>query len=186
MKILPRLLTTILTSFLVSGALAETDIRVDATDPKPAELQRALKAKPLDETAAKKTEQARQIIIVHDLGKIIELDLSADMTVEEMQALSELGQKSLGLRNLIQYQRAINKRLVEIDDRISSRVVRATLRAEKAELEGKYSTAGDLAQMMALELQEAMQAQSQQFTLMSNLMKSQHETLKAIIQNMKA
>lgn len=46
-------------------------------------------------------------------------------------------------------------------------------------------TVGDDSQLDSLELQENMQKQSQFLQAISNIMKSQHDTLKAIIQNLR-
>lgn len=47
-------------------------------------------------------------------------------------------------------------------------------------------TISDMSQMDQLKLQEAMQKQAQILQLISNISKMQHDTLKAIIQNMRA
>jgi hypothetical protein len=55
-----------------------------------------------------------------------------------------------------------------------------------AKVEGQYKTASDMTQMMQLDLQDAIQKQQQSFQLLSSLLKDMHDTLKAIIQNLKA
>jgi len=54
------------------------------------------------------------------------------------------------------------------------------------ELEQKLQTISDMTQMMQLDLQDAMQKQNQAMQTLSAIMKSQHDTLKAIISNMRA
>jgi hypothetical protein len=54
------------------------------------------------------------------------------------------------------------------------------------ELEQKLQTMSDMTQMMQLDLQDAMQKQNQAMQTLSAIMKSQHDTLKAIISNMRA
>ena len=54
------------------------------------------------------------------------------------------------------------------------------------ELEQKLQTMSDIGQMMQLDLQDAMQKQNQAMQTLSAIMKSQHDTLKAIISNMRA
>ena len=53
------------------------------------------------------------------------------------------------------------------------------------ELEARLDTMSDDTQMMQLELQDAMQKQQQMMQTLSAIMKSQHDTLKAIISNMR-
>jgi len=52
-------------------------------------------------------------------------------------------------------------------------------------LEEQFQTAGDMTQMLQMRLQDAMNELSQMMTLLSAIMKNQHETLKQIIRNMK-
>lgn len=55
-----------------------------------------------------------------------------------------------------------------------------------AKVEGQYKTASDMSQMMQLDLQDALQKQQQSYALLSSVLKDLHDTLKAIIQNLKA
>lgn len=67
-------------------------------------------------------------------------------------------------------------------------VVLSTLDEAKAlleKLEQSLQTLSDISQMMQLELQDAMNKQQQAMQILSNIMKNQHDTLKAIIQNMR-
>ena len=50
---------------------------------------------------------------------------------------------------------------------------------------GTLNTTSDLTQMSQLELQDAMSKQAQTLQMMSNIMKQQHDTMSAIIQNMR-
>jgi len=52
-------------------------------------------------------------------------------------------------------------------------------------LESTLATMSDMSQMMQLELQDAMNKQAQAMQTLSAIMKSQHDTLKAIISNMR-
>ena len=58
--------------------------------------------------------------------------------------------------------------------------------AELKNLEDELQTAGDDAQLANIDLQNMLQKHQQTMQMMSNMMKAQHDTLKAIIQNMKA
>jgi hypothetical protein len=53
------------------------------------------------------------------------------------------------------------------------------------DLESQLQTMTDMSQMLQLQLQEAMNKQQQAMQILSNIMKNQHDTLKAIIQNMR-
>jgi hypothetical protein len=55
-----------------------------------------------------------------------------------------------------------------------------------AKVEGQYKTASDMTQMMQMDLQDAMQKQQQAVAILSAILKDMHDTLKAIIQNLKA
>lgn len=52
-------------------------------------------------------------------------------------------------------------------------------------LESELETITDMSQQMQLQLQDAMNKQQQAMQILSNIMKNQHDTLKAIIQNMR-
>jgi len=52
-------------------------------------------------------------------------------------------------------------------------------------LEQSLQTMSDMSQMMQLQLQDAMNKQQQVMQILSNIMKAQHDTLKAIINNMR-
>lgn len=53
-------------------------------------------------------------------------------------------------------------------------------------LETRLQTMSDTGQQLQLQLQDAMNKQQQAMQILSNIMKNQHDTLKAIIQNMRA
>jgi len=61
-----------------------------------------------------------------------------------------------------------------------------TLESELEQLEAKLAKYDETTQMMQLELQDAMNKQQQVMQTLSAIMKSQHDTLKAIISNMRA
>lgn len=52
-------------------------------------------------------------------------------------------------------------------------------------LEGKLRRFSDMSSNLNLQLQDAMNKQQQAMQILSNIMKTQHDTLKAIIQNMR-
>jgi len=57
--------------------------------------------------------------------------------------------------------------------------------ALEEKLEQSLQTMSDMSQMMQLDLQDAMNKQAQAMQILSNIMKAQHDTLKAIINNMR-
>jgi len=61
----------------------------------------------------------------------------------------------------------------------------ARIEARIAKMEHELQTMTGRGEMLTMELQNAMQKQARTLRTLSNIMKSQHDTLKAIIQNMK-
>ncbi len=120
-----------------------------------------------------------------DLDKIISTPISAEMAIDEHNSVTELAQKALGLRNAIEYRRMLRERLAELRAALAENPNDAALRAEMTELEARLNAASDRASMMELQMQNAMQQQARVYRVMSSIMKSQHETAKAVINNIK-
>ncbi len=140
-----------------------------------------LRAKP--QAVSVDSTRIRKAVV--DLDSIILTPVSAAMSVPEQRAVTELAQKALGLKNSLEYSRQLRNRMADVRDGLAENPNDATLQAEMAELDAKLTAASDLTSMMQLELQNAMQKQQQAFQMLSNIMKSQHDTAKAIINNIK-
>jgi len=81
----------------------------------------------------------------------------------------------------------LSKHLVSAQQKIESSLAGiAVCEIEMRTMEKQYQTASDMTQMMQMELQDAMNKQSQAIQTLSAILKSQHDTVKAIIQNMRA
>lgn len=127
----------------------------------------------------------RDFKIAQDLDKVVATPMASDMTIAEQKAVTELAQKALAVRNALEYRQQLRERIAEVREELAENPDDAALKAELAELEKKLAAASDMTQLAQLELQDAMQRQQQTFRTLSNILKQQHETTKAIIQNIK-
>jgi phage protein D len=70
-------------------------------------------------------------------------------------------------------------------DTTYDRATKVTLEKEISALEARLATLDELTQKMQLELQDAMNKQQQAFNMISNIMKSFHDTAKSMINNLR-
>lgn len=173
----------ILQAACLSASLAAASYSVAAPVGEPQKPQGAVAA-PVKPRALS-LQASRDVKVSRDLDQVIATPVSAEMSVAEQKAVTELAQKAVGLRNAREYRQQLRQRLAEVREALADNPEDGALQAEMQALEEKLAAADDMTQMMQLQLQDAMQKQQQAFQLLSNIMKSQHETTKSIIQNIK-
>jgi hypothetical protein len=113
-------------------------------------------------------------------------------TKELMQQYENAEAKTIDITNKIksniEEKTNLKERITKIRQQIDTtydRATKITFEKEIAMLESKIATLDDMTQMMQLELQDAMEKQQQAFTMISNIMKSFHDTAKSVINNIK-
>jgi predicted nuclease with TOPRIM domain len=113
-------------------------------------------------------------------------------TKELMQQYENAEEKTVEITNKIksniEEKTNLKDRIAKLNQQIDTtydRATKVTLEKEIAMLESKITTLDDMTQQMQLELQDAMNKQQQAFTMISNIMKSFHDTAKSVINNIK-
>ena len=114
-----------------------------------------------------------------------------------MEALRELLREIAAVSSLMR-EASMTDQSRSIDQNTGNQLVSglerklSTLERKKAELlekikmvETEMATMTDMSQQLQLQLQDAMNKSQQAMQILSNIMKNQHDTLKAIIQNMR-
>lgn len=143
----------------------------------------------------------------YPLGMIADPRPSPALAPDMVMAQIELAQRALKVTILSEYRQGLRRAIAELrlaiaDDQWpfslelmafdssgnnGSVVLRnradAMLLLQK--LEADLSAASDMAQLAQIDLQDAMQRQQQVTQMISNIMKSQHDTMKSTIQNLK-
>lgn len=124
-----------------------------------------------------------------DLGKFAKTPIPDGTPKRERSLMKENAAGATKLQHSLDKMVSLRQRLADlrallVEAREEGRDT-AALEAEIADAEDELQTMSDMTAMQAMELQEAMQRQAQTLQLLSNMMKSQHETLKAIINNLK-
>lgn len=113
---------------------------------------------------------------------------TAQQIQENLDAKKQLREDIAELRDIITNDSWPAKFLYHDENGNEVAVVLSSSDEAKAlleKLEQSLQTLSDISQMLQLELQDAMNKQQQAMQILSNIMKNQHDTLKAIIQNMR-
>jgi hypothetical protein len=124
---------------------------------------------------------------------VIPSTATGQMTTRELMQQYEIAEaKTVDITNKIKSnideKTNLKEQIANIREQIDTtydRATKLTLEKEVSMLEAKIATLDDMTQMMQLELQDAMNKQQQAFTMISNVMKSFHDTAKNIINNIK-
>ncbi len=107
----------------------------------------------------------------------------AELKRQQQKSIAPKRSDSSMLAQQIQSElKALQQTMAEVR-RLSERLKKHQTRL--AGLNSKMSSMGDESQMMQLQLQDAMNRQSQMMQIMSAIMKSMHDTQKSIINNMR-
>jgi hypothetical protein len=124
---------------------------------------------------------------------VIPSTVTGEMATKELMQQYEIAEsKTIEITNKIKSnideKTDLNERIAKLRQQIDTtydRATKLTLEKEVSMLEAKIATLDDMTQMMQLELQDAMNKQQQAFTMISNVMKSFHDTAKSIINNIR-
>jgi hypothetical protein len=138
-----------------------------------------------DDSSAKAQITTPQIVIPGTAtGKMATKELMQQYEIAEAKTVDITNK----IKSNIDEKTNLKERIVNLRQQIDTtydRATKLTLEKEISMLEAKIATLDDMTQMMQLELQDAMNKQSQAFTTLSNVMKSFHDTAKSIINNIK-
>jgi hypothetical protein len=124
---------------------------------------------------------------------VIPSTTTGEMATKELMQQYEIAEaKTVDITNKIKSnideKTNLKERIAKLRQQIDTtydRATKLTLEKEISMLEAKIATLDDMTQMMQFELQDAMNKQQQAFTMISNVMKSFHDTAKSIINNIK-
>lgn len=190
----------------LSGNLAQ-NLREQAQGGDPAAANAAATANLVNITemvarvnAAQGDDEKMQMVLLNSTAGIYERMTSLAQNVKfKVDTQRELRTDIAELRNLIsEWPEGVEKQTITyhkttVDDAGNVKVEEVTESVTKAEatsrmegLEGQLQSVSELTELQRLDLQDVVQKESQIFQMLSSLFKNQHETLRGIIQNLRA